>query len=357
MSFQNKEFEAFVSWVTPQLVAQVGAHAERWSKYIRPLGGDAGFRLYFEFDALMCGEQAAWYLGVYAPPESEKNTEFVAVAQLLQGCGVRVPKIYSVDLEKGYFLLERLGYDTYLDKLNSENANHLYANALSQLLALQHAVVAEEDYPVYDRAFLRREMQLFSTWFVSEMLSRPLQSQELALLDKTFKQLEDSALAQTQVLVHRDFHSRNIMLRPDGGAGVIDFQDAVLGPFTYDVVSLLRDCYIEWPDERVEAWALSYANEARQAGIISSITEKGFLQAFDFMGLQRHIKVLGIFARLSIRDNKNRYLADLPLVVKYVRRISKKYRALEDFNAWFEKEIMPLVWQQPWMSAGEELQR
>src|SRR5690606_7785452 len=200
----------------------------------------------------------------------------------------------------------------------------------------------------YDRTALGGELTLFNDWFVTELLHHPLSDDELRLIKKAFALLEDSALEQPQVLVHRDYHSRNLLVRADGRLGVVDFQDAVWGPITYDLVSRLRDCYLRWAPEQVRQWAIGYGNMAAEAGLLSAVDELQYLRWFDWMGLQRHLKVLGIFTRLALRDGKARYLDDLPLVIRYVLEAARPYPELDEFRHWFEHLILPLAQHQEW---------
>ena len=216
------------------------------------------------------------------------------------------------------------------------------------LLRLQQATDIPTELPQYDQAMLRRELEIFSEWFVVRLLGYSLSQAEQALLQRVFTQLETTALEQPQLLVHRDYHSRNLLLCDSGQIGVIDFQGAVRGPFAYDLVSLLRDCYIRWPQEDVKRWALSYGNMAMDVGVIPAVDEATYLRWFDWVGLQRHIKVLGIFARLHLRDGKHHYLADLPLVLRYTLDVARNYPQLDEFVAWFEQQLLPLIEQQPW---------
>lgn len=314
------------------------AQAPSW----QALAGDAGFRRYFR----LASEPPL--LAVYAPPTTEPNALFLKLASHLRQHGVLAPAVAAADLERGFLLLEDLGATLLRQELNNDSVEGLYAEALNCLLHIQQCPTAELGLPVYDRERLRQEMNLFSDWFVPQLLGHTLTVAELHMLDRWFRRLEDSALEQPQVFVHRDYHSRNLIYRPDGPPGVIDFQDAVTGPVTYDLVSLLRDCYIRWPENRVRRWALCYANIATQAGLLPLVSEERFLRWFDWMGLQRHIKVLGIFARLSLRDGKHGYLNDLPLVVRYTLDVARRYEEAGEFLTWFEETLMPRVRQQPW---------
>jgi aminoglycoside/choline kinase family phosphotransferase len=191
-------------------------------------------------------------------------------------------------------------------------------------------------------------MALLPEWFVGGLLGYELDKSEYAMLNKVFDQLCERALAQSQVLVHRDFHSRNLMVLADERLGMIDFQDAVVGPVSYDLVSLIRDCYISWPEELVEDWIGVFYQQASRAGVLAGRSENDFAQDVDWMGLQRHIKVLGIFARLNLRDGKTAYMADLPLVLAYTLSIARRYPEFDEFVSWLELRMLPLIRQQPW---------
>ncbi len=307
------------------------------------LNGDAGFRKYFRLAVPSCQ-----LIAVYAPPETENNQAFLAIDKFLFEHGVHVPKIIAYDLTAGYFLLEDLGKTLYLDHLDEDSVNGLYGEALLALLQIQQCPLDASIFPEYDTARLKEEMALFPQWFVSELLGYELSDHERGMIDHAFEVMLLSAEAQPKVIVHRDFHSRNIVYGVSGVPGIVDFQDAVIGPFTYDIVSLLRDCYIQWPQEQVKNWLLAYGNMAFDAGVIPSVSEDCLVRWFDLMGLQRHIKVLGIFARLSLRDGKHAYLADLPLVVRYVRSVMAEYDELTPFSEWFERVLMPLINEQVW---------
>jgi len=316
-----------------------------------PLNGDAGFRRYFRVDC------HPTLLAVSAPPEHENNAAFVAIDLLLRQQGVHTPVIFAVDYERGYLLLEDFGDQLLLPLLNEQTVDDLYHRAESVLLKIQRATVAGAPVPDYDRQRLLDEMALFPEWFVSGLLGIEPGEEERALLQRTFDVLLDSALSQPAVLVHRDYHSRNLMLLDDGDIGVIDFQDAVTGPFTYDLVSLLRDCYIRWPARDVSRRALNYFQRAVAAGIATPVPDEQFLRWFDLMGLQRHIKVLGIFARLFLRDGKAGYLDDLPLVIRYTLEQLGSYPELNEFKSWFVRRILPAAqeqsWYRLWQRAGD----
>ena len=320
---------------------------------LQPLTGDAGFRCYFRVDA------GASMLAVLSPPQTENNPVFVSYAEFLRDQGVHAPQIIAVDYARGFLLLEDFGDQLYGSVINAANAELLYGEAFMSLLRMQqlpHVAVpsahnsGEQTLGVYDQPTLRREMSLFHEWFIPQMLGHQLTSAEQSMLDRVYDLLENSALEQPQVWVHRDFHCRNLIHREGQAPGVIDFQDALWGPVTYDVVSLLRDCYVRWSPTQVRHWALTYANMACDARVMAPVSDQQFLRWFDLMGLQRHIKVLGIFARLSLRDDKQGYRKDLPLVIRYTLEVAANYPELMAFTNWFEQTLLPLCEQQPWYS-------
>lgn len=336
---------ALTNWISEEL--QIPAD----SINLEPIASDAGFRRYFRFAS------PSPMLAVDAPPQTEDTRQFVTLARYLRAQGVRAPTIVAADETQGMLLVEDFGDSLLFSELNASNVDQGYSIALHTLLSLQQCADNAALVPRYDRALLRRELEIFSEWFVGKMLGHSLTANEIALLEHTFSLLENSALNQTQTLVHRDYHSRNLILCTDDKLGVIDFQGALWGAVTYDLVSLLRDCYLRWPADQVKRWALAYRQMAQTAGIIPATTEAQFLQDFDWMGLQRHIKVLGIFARLQLRDGKTGYLKDLPLVIRYTLEIAEQYAELRPFADWFGAVLLPLAQQQPWYSdyrcAGE----
>ncbi len=335
--------EELLAWVRQVAAPQSELHA---------LAGDASFRRYFRARA---GERS-WIVAL-APPATEKNREFVAVARWLGAQGVTAPVVQAADLARGYLLLPDLGDRQYLPELNAASADALYGDALRALLLMQRGDTAgfvDWQLPDYDAELLQREMALFPEWFVEKLLGHALDDSERALLADTFARLTDNALAQPQVFVHRDYHARNLLVLAQGNPGVLDFQDAVRGAITYDLVSLLRDCYIRWPEARVRGWALAYRDQARAAGLIDEVDDAAFLRWFDLMGLQRHIKVLGIFARLWLRDGKAGYLKDLPLVIHYTLDVAGRYPELAAFVDWFKARLAPLIARQDWAAPAPE---
>ncbi len=279
---------------------------------------DASFRRYFRVHA-----QDKSYIAMDAPPEKESCKTFVEIAKLFLDCGLNVPTVIAQDLTQGFLLLSDLGDDTYLSKLNAGNAKNLYGDATNALIQLQLASKPDV-LPVYDTALLNREMQLFPDWYIAKHLNINLDEAQKALLDKTFAILTDNILSQGQVYVHRDYHSRNLMVCAHN-PGILDFQDAVYGAITYDLVSLLKDAYIGWEEAEMMDWVVRYWDPAKKAGLPVPEDFSEFYRDFEWMGAQRHIKILGIFARLSHRDGKDGYLKDMPLVMDYLRRVCGRY--------------------------------
>jgi aminoglycoside/choline kinase family phosphotransferase len=290
---------------------------------IRPASSDASFRRYFRVDAV----DGATYIVMDAPPTHEDVRPFIHVAEVFGEAGVSVPQIIARNVEHGFLLLSDLGSTTYLHELNADTAHKLYLDAIDALVLLQ-AQSKPGVLPEYDRALLHRELMLFPDWYIGKHLGVTLTEKQSALLNKVFDTVLANNLAQPQVYVHRDYHSRNLMVLGQGNPGILDFQDAVYGPITYDLVSLLRDAYIQWDEEMVLDWAIRYWERARRAGLPVNPDVDKFYQDFEFMGLQRHLKVLGIFARLYHRDGKDGYLKDLPLVMEYTRKTAGRYKAL-----------------------------
>jgi hypothetical protein len=290
---------------------------------IRPASSDASFRRYFRVD----GAQGSTYIVMDAPPPQEDVRPFIHVAEVFGQTGASVPQILHQDVERGFLLLSDLGSTTYLNQLNQDSAHKLYTDAIDSLVLIQ-AQSKPGVLPEYDRALLLRELMLFPDWYIGKHLGATLNDTQTADLNKVFDTLLANNLAQPQVFVHRDYHSRNLMVMPQGNPGILDFQDAVYGPITYDLVSLLRDAYIQWDEEMVLDWAIRYWERAKRAGLPVNPDVDAFYRDFEFMGLQRHLKVLGIFARLYHRDGKDAYLKDLPLVMEYTRKAAGRYKQL-----------------------------
>lgn len=295
---------------------------------LAPASADASFRRYFRLELDRPGPDGKRSLvAMDAPPPMENCRPFVHVAGLLHEARVHAPAIFAQDLQRGFLLLEDLGSTTYLAALREGDAHALYLDAIDALVRFQ-AISREGVLPPYDEALLRRELELFPDWYVARHVNLPLSPAQRAAQDDVFAKLVANNLAQPRVFVHRDYHSRNLMAVTRGDPGVLDFQDAVYGPVTYDLVSLLRDAYIEWSEERQIDWAVRYWERARAAGIAVDPDFGTFWRDFEWMGVQRQVKVLGIFARLAHRDGKTAYIADMPLVMKYLRGACGRYRDL-----------------------------
>jgi len=290
---------------------------------VRPASSDASFRRYFRVD----GADGGTFIVMDAPPPEEDVRPFIHVADVFGKTGVSVPEVLARDVERGFLVLTDLGTTTYLSQLNHDTAHKLYLDAIESLVLIQ-AQSRPGVLPEYDRALLLRELMLFPDWYVGKHLGLELGDKQKAVLDKAFEALLANNLAQAQVYVHRDYHSRNLMVLGRGNPGIIDFQDAVFGPITYDLVSLLRDAYIQWDEEMVLDWAIRYWERAKRAGLPVNPDVDAFYRDVEFMGVQRHLKVLGIFARLYHRDGKDAYLKDMPLVMEYTRRTCGRYKEL-----------------------------
>lgn len=276
---------------------------------------DASFRSYFR---LQTGRESLIVMD--APPDKESCEPFIKVAKKLRGAGLNAPEIIAQNLDGGFLLLTDFGCDDYLSQLNSETEGPLYAEALAALLVMQTSISAD-DLPPYDEALLNQEMDLFHDWFLGKLLAISLDQQQQETWQSVKQILVENALAQPRVFVHRDYHSRNLMKVETSNPGILDFQDAMNGPVTYDLVSLLRDCYIAWPPQRVDRLALDYYELAR-ANALVDVEAAQFMRWFNLMGLQRHLKAIGIFSRLNIRDGKPRYLDDIPRTLEYVKQVS-----------------------------------
>ncbi|OFZ69309.1 MAG: aminoglycoside phosphotransferase [Betaproteobacteria bacterium RBG_16_58_11] len=288
---------------------------------LAPASSDASFRRYFRVSL-----SDRTLIAMDAPPAHENCAPFIHVAQLFLAAGVHVPEILAQELQQGFLLLSDLGAETYLDQLNEQNADMLYRAANEALIKIQLASKPAE-LPPYDEALLLREMRLFPDWYIAQHLHLTLTPGQSETLEQAFQSILKNVLAQPRVYVHRDYHSRNLMLS-DPNPGVLDFQDAVYGPISYDLVSLYKDAYIAWDEERVVDWAVRYWEKAKCAHLPVAQDFGDFYRDFEWVGVQRHLKVLGIFARLYHRDGKEGYLKDMPLVMHYLRRACDRYRAL-----------------------------
>lgn len=301
---------------------------------------DAGFRSYWRAD----GRDGSRIV-MDSPPDKEDVRPWLRMRELLERGGVRVPRVLAQDVEAGFLLLEDLGVDTYLQVIDADNADALFDAAIAQLLKLQ-AIPCPDDLPDYDEALLMRELRLFDEWFLGRELGLALDRATLESLELVYRRLIDAALAQPRVLVHRDFMPRNLMPihgRPaDDGPAVLDFQDAVRGPIAYDVLSLFKDAFLGWPDDRVDAWIARYHARARAVGLpVPDLGE--FRRDFDLIGVQRHLKVLGIFARLKHRDGKPRYIADAPRFLDYLDGVVPQYPELTPLADVLDRLVRPAL--------------
>ena len=327
----DKRFEALKEWAGRILGA--GAFD------IRPASADASFRRYFRIT-----QGGRSLIAMDAPPEKGDMRAYVAIARRFHALGLNVPEVLEQDHERGFLLVTDLGAQLYLGCLNEQTVERLYGDALGALIVLQagtSTAAADKFLPDYDEALLLREMEIFREWYLGRHLGLKPSAGQNRILDETFAQLARSALSQPRVWVHRDYHSRNLMVTRANNPGILDFQDAVLGPVTYDLVSLLRDCYIAWPRERVEDWVKGYRELALQSGIGVGEDDAGFLRWFDLMGVQRHLKATGIFARLNHRDGKPGYLGDIPRTLGYVHEVSACYQELQPLLALLQELKLP----------------
>jgi len=311
------------------LQAVLGCDAPRLSA----ASSDASFRRYWRFRH---GEQSL--IAVDAPPQTENNAAFVRLARAFGEIGLNVPAILAEDQSLGFLLVSDLGQRLYLDHLRAENVDRLYGDAIRALIVLQ-AAGPTHGLPDYDAAFLDRELRLFDQWLLGGLLGLDCSDADRAMLEAAYQGLINSALEQPRVCVHRDFHSRNLMLADRGNPGILDFQDAVVGPVSYDLVSLLKDCYIDWSRARVEDWAMGYFNVATKSGILREDQESVFLRWFDLMGAQRHLKAAGIFARLWLRDGRRDYLQYLPRTLGYLVQAADAYPELAPLGAFIERRV------------------
>ncbi|MGY2361645.1 aminoglycoside phosphotransferase family protein [Pseudomonas azotoformans] len=316
MPEQDLRLQQLEVWLDEQL--PILFNAQGWGAVppatLTAASSDASFRRYFRWEG-----GGRTFVVMDAPPPQENCKPFVDIAHLLAKSGINVPKIYAEDLPRGFLLLNDLGRKTYLDVIDDKNADALFADAIDALLAFQQLPM-DAPLPSYDVALLRRELELFPEWYVRRHLGIELDTQQQALWQRVSDHLIDSALAQPKVLVHRDYMPRNLMIS-EPNPGVLDFQDAVYGPVTYDITCLFKDAFLSWPKARVREWQLGYWERAGQLGIPVQANFDDFLRASDLMGVQRHLKVIGIFARICHRDGKPRYLADVPRFFTYIEAV------------------------------------
>lgn len=289
-----------------------------------PASSDAGFRSYFR----VADQNGKTFIVMDAPPAHEDVRPFIRVTSLFEKAALTVPHIYEQSPEQGFLLLSDLGRETYLDVLNEDNARELMTEAIDALVRWQ-SISEPGVLPEYDRATLTRELNLFPEWYIAKHRNKTLDERQSALLKVCFERILQNNLSQAKVFVHRDYMPRNLMVVPEGGLGILDYQDALYGPVSYDIASLLRDAFISWGETFVIDMTIRYWEKARQAGIPVPQDFGVFWKDVEWMGLQRHLKILGIFARLNYRDNKPKYLADTPRFINYVRQTAHRYDELK----------------------------
>jgi len=327
----DRRLDKLAAWLAGQL-AQTGFS-------IQPASADASFRRYFRVTV-----DGTSYIAMDAPPDKEDSHPFVRIAGYLNGMQVNAPRVLAENYADGFFLLTDLGDRHYLSVLNEDNAADLYTDAMQALLRIQSGgaqYVAQ--LPPYDHALLWREMELFRDWYLHRHLGLTLDNAQHDILNRTWELLAQNALQQPVVFVHRDYHSRNLMYVKNGGdnPGILDFQDAVAGPLTYDLVSLLRDCYIKWPAAQLAGWTRYYYDQLLANRLVEDVSYAQFMRWFDLMGIQRHLKASGIFARLNYRDGKPGYLADIPRTLGYILDVAPAYSELHDFVSLLRQRVVP----------------
>lgn len=317
----DKRLELIKAWL-PSVIGTT-------SFIINAASSDASFRRYFRVQV----ENKTWIV-MDAPPEQEDIKPFIDIGSFLYQHNVHVPMVVAKDEVMGFLLISDFGNRAYLDELSEESSDKLYQLAIDSLISIQQCPTGSDfTLPEYDETLLKRELMLFPEWYLSKHLNFPAPE----FLTEIFDLLINNAKQQPQVVVHRDYHSRNLMHTNKNSPGIIDFQDAVIGPVTYDLVSLLRDCYISWPQEKIDLLISYYFDKAQASKLIQDVSMSQFIKWFDLMGLQRHIKVLGIFCRLNYRDNKPNYIDDLPLTLLYVKQIAAKYSEFAELSKFLEQ--------------------
>jgi N-acetylmuramate 1-kinase len=321
----SKRFESLKLWLSDVF----GSHDFE----LKPASEDASFRSYYRLS--IRGET---FIVMDAPPPEEDCEPFVRVTKTLLACGVNAPSIHHMDLQQGFLVLDDFGNDLYLDKLDSSTADELYSDAIKMLVRLQTSADVKV-LPNYDEPLLRREMQLFTEWLLGKHLNIKLNDDQNKVIAALFDLLVENALQQPQTFVHRDFHSRNLMITSENNPGVIDYQDAVHGPISYDLVSLLKDCYIKWSKDEINHWLDFYLTQQDENG--TAIDREQFKRWFDLMGVQRHLKASGIFARLSYRDGKHGFLKDIPRTLSYIVDLKQDYKELVPLCELIEEFILP----------------
>lgn len=302
---------------------------------LRPLAGDASFRRYYrlQYDGLS-------RVVMDAPPEKESIVSFIHIAKTLENAGIHVPRLHALSIEQGFILLDDLGDKLFGQAIIADEPDILYHAALSTLLNMQNCPIDDPPLPSFDVPFMLKEMYLFQEWFLKAYLGLQLTSEEEQLIHDTQNHIATTLILQPQVFIHRDYHSRNLMVIDDSQnptLGVLDFQDAMKGPITYDLVSILKDCYVSWPRDKILSWVSDFYSDNPR---LAHYSLEEFIKAFDLCGLQRHLKVLGIFSRLYLRDNKSGYLRDLPLTLDYVMSCTEYYEELHPLHRFLQQRVV-----------------
>ena len=323
----SDRFESLQHWLRETL--------ETNNFILKPASEDASFRHYYRLTT-----NKSTLIVMDAPPHQEDSKSFVRVNSILHECNVNVPIIHNMDLEKGFLLLSDFGEDHYLNKLTNFSANNLYTDAIQTILSMQLSSDTK-GLDTYNEALLSHEISLFTDWLLNKHLGITLSTHQINAINKLFDLLVTNALEQPQVFVHRDFHSRNLMFTPNNNPGVIDFQDAIIGPITYDLVSLLKDCYIKWSKKEINNWVDFYCTQLDIHHDKLEIDRGQFQRWFDLMGVQRHLKASGIFARLFHRDNKHQFLKDIPRTLSYIVDLSHSYKELLPLCHLIEDSVLP----------------
>ncbi len=323
----SDRYNALQNWLTDTLSTS--------TFNLRPASEDASFRTYHRLFL-----KNKTFIVMDAPPEHEDCKSFIKITKKLHACNVNAPAIHNVNIEQGFLLLSDLGDNLYLDALSDSSIYDLYSDAISSLVDIQNLanVGGLNDY---DAILFRDETNLFTVWLVEKHLQIELNENQKKDLDKLFSLLISNAEQQPKVFVHRDFHSRNLMATKENNPGIIDYQDAVYGPISYDLVSLLKDCYIKWPQEEINKWIDFYINKRNEEKSKLKINRDEFLKWFDLMGVQRHLKASGIFARLSHRDGKHNFLKDIPRTLSYILDLKETYKELLPICIMIEEMVLP----------------
>jgi aminoglycoside/choline kinase family phosphotransferase len=324
MMLDNLRTISMLDWLENDLLLTID--------FCEPASSDASFRRYFRVKT-----PEGQFIVMDAPPEKENIEQFIRVAELLARSHVNVPSVFQQNLTDGFLLLEDFGSQCFLDQLNALNATELYQSAFNTLFNLQtNTAIQNSGLPGYNEPLLQRELAIFEEWFLNQLLDIQIPA---SIWETVRTILVNSALEQPVTCVHRDYHSRNLMVLNNDSPGVIDFQDAVIGPITYDLVSLLRDCYIAWPEHQVELWMTQYYDRLLQAELIACNPAR-FKRWFDLMGMQRHLKAIGIFSRLHLRDDKSSYLDDIPRTLNYVTTLCTAYPELVEFSDFLHNQVL-----------------